>query len=113
MEVKDEQTTDQPTTEKTEEVTEEKTENSQSSDKNSDDTEEKAENEGETVTADPPADNEVEVLFVDPAPQTTYKTDAYEIDIIHSMTTGDILISTLLAVLIIVVFLSRVLGRRY
>lgn len=89
----------------------ENTENSRSSE-NETDTATNEGNEVETNVSSPVADNEVEVLFVDPSPHTTYKTAAYEIDIIHSMTLGDILTSTLISVLIIVVFLSRLLGGR-
>ena len=46
------------------------------------------------------------------APETSiYANDGNEFVIIHSLTLGDILTATLLSILIIVVLLSRLLGR--
>ena len=51
-----------------------------------------------------------EVLFVD-YDSTTFYGETYEIQLIHTFTLGDILLATLLSVLIIVVLMSRLLGR--
>lgn len=91
------------------EVPEENTENSQSSEITEPGASEVGATENTTLNE---VDEAVDVLIVDPSPLTTYTTDGYEIDIIHSMTVGDILTSTLVTVLIIVVLLSRLLGGR-
>lgn len=68
--------------------------------------------ETETTTNDTVEVEGVEVMFLDPSPVTTYDAGAYEIDLVHSFTLGDILIATLISMLIIVVLLSRLLGGR-
>lgn len=57
-----------------------------------------------------------DVLFIEPYDSTTYEAFnndaiAYEIDLVHVVTLGDVLLATLLSILIIVVLLSRLLGR--
>lgn len=64
-----------------------------------------------TTTTQGQEDENVDVLFVEPTPVTTYQTESYEIDIVHSLTLGDILTSTFLGMLIIVMLLSRIIGR--
>lgn len=64
-----------------------------------------------TTTTQGQEDENVDVLFVEPTPVTTYQTESYEIDIVHSITLGDFLTSTLIAMLIVVTLLSRIIGR--
>lgn len=61
-------------------------------------------------------DQEQITIDVDPKPQdnnrnvSVFESADYTIEIVHQMTLGDILTSTLLSMLIIVVLLSRLLG---
>lgn len=76
-----------------------------------------AEPEGQpTETTDDTHLNDVDsettdVLFIDPYDTTTYDAVSYEIDLVHVLTLGDVLLATLLSILIVVVLLSRLLGR--
>ena len=51
------------------------------------------------------------VIPVDQREKTIFETDKGEIHVIHEITLGDLLVSTSLAILIIVMFLSRVIRR--
>lgn len=90
-----------------EEVTEISTETEEEVAETSTETEESIVPEIDTSTDE----SEFDVMFIDPYPVTTIEGADYEIQIVHTLTLGDMLQATLITVLIVVVLLSRLLGR--
>lgn len=73
-------------------------------------TSEPAEETSEDIVTVTDGDADIRIQYIEPPETTKYEQLAYTIDIVHSITLGEIVLATLLAMLIVVIFLSRVIG---